>query len=431
MNTSEKPIGVGIIGLGTVGQGAYSILRDNAEIIQRQVGRPVRVRCVADVRADSLEDTIDPDVRLVNDAGALLEDPNVDIVCEIIGGVTPAGDFVRNALRHGKHVVTANKELVAKHGPELLQLADQHNADFYFEASVGGGIPIIAPLRSQLAGNRVDGIIGIVNGTTNYILTVMSAQGLDMPSVLQEAQELGYAEQDPTNDVEGYDARYKLTILASLGFGARVSVDQIPCEGITALQPQDVEYASELGYEIKLLAIGKRINGRLELRVHPALVPYSHPIASVSGVNNAIYVTGNAVGDVMFFGPGAGGMAAGSAIVGDVIEVARNIVSGTNGRLRAQPFADVEIVKPEDIVARYYIRMLVQDAPGVLAAISSEFGQQQVSLAAVLQKDTSDGVAELIFLTHEVREGALTDALGRIADLEQVEEVCSFVRVEE
>ncbi len=299
---------------------------------------------VADIRAAELAGRVGPGVELVSDARQVLESPDVQIVCELIGGVGVAADIVRQALSAGKHVVTANKELLARQGPELLRLAEEKGCDFYFEASVGGGIPIISPLRVGLAGNRVERILGIVNGTTNYILTAMASGGGDLPSVLREAQELGYAEADPTNDVEGFDARYKLTILASLGFQARVQVEQILCEGITRLVPQDIEYARELGYGVKLLAIARRIDGRIEARVHPTLVPFSHPIASVAGVNNAIYVTGNAVGDTMFFGPGAGGLAAGSAVVGDIIEIARNIRAGSCGRLRCPEFRDLPVL---------------------------------------------------------------------------------------
>jgi len=424
-------IGVGIIGFGTVGQGAYTILRDSAPTIALQAGRPVEVRMLADIRAAELKGQVDSGVTLVPDADDLIASPDVQVVCELIGGVGVAAKFVRKALEAGKHVVTANKELIAKHGPELMKLAESKGCDFYFEASVGGGIPIVSPLRIGLAGNNVQRILGIVNGTTNYILTAMAADGSEFDDVLADAQKLGYAEADPTNDIAGYDARYKLTILASLGFQAKIGVDQILCEGITGLMPQDVDYARELGYEIKLLAIAKRVDGRIEARVHPTLVPFTHPMASVAGVNNAIYVTGDAVGDCMFFGPGAGGAAAGSAVVGDVIEIARNIAAGSCGRLKCPQFQDVPVLSVDDIIARYYVRMLVTDAPGVLAAIASEFGSHSVSIAAVIQKDSQDGVAELIFLTHEVRERDFRDSLERVAALDVVEEVCTFIRVEE
>ena len=273
-------IGVGIVGMGTVGEGACGILTRNVESIARQAGCQVRLACVADLRRDELRSRVPAEVRFVEDAAELIRSPDVQIVCELIGGTRAAGEVVRQAMAAGKHVVTANKELLAKHGPELLSLADQQGVDFYFEASVGGGIPIISPLRIGLAGNRIQKIVGIVNGTTNYILTQMAAEGGDLADVLKEAQQLGYAEADPTNDVEGYDARYKLTILATLGFHACVDVDDIYCEGIMKLQSRDVDYARELGYEVKLLAIAKRVDGGLEARVHPALVPFSHPPAT-------------------------------------------------------------------------------------------------------------------------------------------------------
>ncbi|MCC6484766.1 MAG: homoserine dehydrogenase [Armatimonadetes bacterium] len=429
--SDQGVIGVGIIGFGIVGQGTYSILRDNAETIERQVGRPVRVVSVADLRTELLKEKLDPNVRASADAEALIRDPDVHIVCELIGGVNPAGRFVRMALEAGKHVVVANKELLAKQGPQLLELAEKNSADFYFEASVGGGIPIISPLRIGLAGNQIEKIIGIVNGTTNYILTRMSGEGGSLEDVLREAQALGYAESDPTNDIEGYDARYKITILASLGFHARLNVDQILCEGISGLKATDVNNARDLGYNIKLLAVAKRTPDGIEARVHPALVPLSHPIASVSGVNNAIFVTGDAVGDIMVYGPGAGGMAAGSAVVGDIVEVSRNIVSGSNGRLKTLEFRDLPVQATGDIVCRYYARMRVEDHPGVLAAIATQFGDCDVSIASMVQKTAEDGVAELVFLTHEVKERDIQEALERIRQLDDVDEICSVIRVEE
>jgi homoserine dehydrogenase len=417
--------------MGTVGEGACGILTRNVESIARQAGCQVRLACVADLRRDELRSRVPAEVRFVEDAAELIRSPDVQIVCELIGGTRAAGEVVRQAMAAGKHVVTANKELLAKHGPELLSLADQQGVDFYFEASVGGGIPIISPLRIGLAGNRIQKIVGIVNGTTNYILTQMAAEGGDLADVLKEAQQLGYAEADPTNDVEGYDARYKLTILATLGFHACVDVDDIYCEGIMKLQSRDVDYARELGYEVKLLAIAKRVDGGLEARVHPALVPFSHPLAAVAGVNNAIFVTGDAVGDVMFYGPGAGSLAAGSAVVGDVIEIARNIRCGATGRLKPIEFRDLDLVSTGESVARYYVRMLVKDASGVLAAIATEFGLHNVSIASLVQKDASEGVAEIIFLTHEVKERGMRAALECIEGLSVVEQVCSMIRVEE
>lgn len=424
-------IGVGIVGLGTVGEGTAGILLRNAQSIARQAGCQVRLACVADLRKDQLRHKVGEGVQFVENAADLIRRPDVQIVCELIGGTRAASEVVRQAMAAGRHVVTANKELLAKQGPELLELADQAGVDFYFEASVGGGIPIISPLRVGLAGNRIQKIIGIVNGTTNYILTRMAAEGGDLDEVLKEAQDLGYAEADPTNDVQGYDARYKLAILASLGFHARLDVDQILCEGIMGLQARDVDYARELGYEVKLLAIARRDEAGIEARVHPALVPFSHPIAAVAGVNNAIFVTGDAVGDVMFYGPGAGSLAAGSAVVGDIIEIARNLRCGATGRLKPIEFRDLPLLSPDEIVARYYVRMLVEDSSGVLAAIASEFGLHQVSIASLVQKDARDGVAEIIFLTHEVKERGMREALQSIQNLSVVEQVCAMIRVEE
>ena len=312
---------------------------------------------------------------LTTNATEIINDPEIDIVVETIGGLKPAGDFIRRALENGKHIVTANKELIAKEGATLLPRPAELGLDFMFEASVGGGIPIIRPMKSCLAGNEILEIKGIVNGTTNYILPRMSAEGLDFADVLKDAQAKGYAEADPTADIEGHDAAYKIAILASIAFTSRVDVTKVYREGITSITAEDMKYADELGYVIKLLAIAKMIDGGVQVRVHPAFVPTGHPLANVNGVFNGIYVSGNAVGEVMFYGPGAGSLAAGSAVVGDVIDIARNINYGATSRIRCTCFDTREVLDIDSVVCKNYIRLDTDDKPGVLAAIADRVRQ--------------------------------------------------------
>jgi homoserine dehydrogenase len=428
-----KPtINIGIIGFGTVGCGAMSILQENRESIACKVGSDIRVKRIADLDIERKRPVdYDPAI-LTKDAYEIINDPDIDIVVELIGGVKPAGKFILDAIRSGKHIVTANKELIAREGHDLLVEAGERNLDFFFEASVGGGIPIIRPIKICLAGNRIDEVIGIVNGTTNYILTKMAQEGRDFAEALAQAQALGYAEADPTNDVEGHDAAFKIAILASAAFNSQVNVADVYHEGITRLTQRDTAYAQELGYCVKLLAIAKQHNNTMEIRVHPAFIPQSHPLASVHDVYNGIYVKGNAVGDVMFYGRGAGAMAAGSAVVGDIIDVARDINSGAAGRVSCTCFEEKPAMSVDDVVTKYYIRMQTEDRPRVLASIANIFGENDVSIASVLQKTRGeDGEAEIVWITHEVREKNFRAALETIAKLPVVAEVSNWVRVED
>jgi homoserine dehydrogenase len=365
------------------------------------------------------------------DALALINDPDISIVVESIGGVRPSLDFVLAALRAGKNVVTSNKELIARHGKELFDAAAERSLDLAFEGSVGGGIPIIRPLKSCLAANRIDRIMGIVNGTTNFILTKMTTEKAEFADALAEAQRLGYAEPNPTNDVEGFDASFKLAILASIAFETRVRVESIYREGITSLAARDMEYARQLGYVIKLLAIGAQVNGGLELRVHPTLLPAAHPLASVSGPFNAIFVTGSSVGEVMFYGQGAGALPTGSALVGDIIDVARNIRFNATGRVSCTCFDEKPALPIEELQTRYYLRTDVADRPGVLAAIATIFGEEGVSLASVLQMGASGESAEIVWLTHLTRERQMQRSLDRISALPEVNRINSRLRVED
>lgn len=424
-------INVGVIGFGIVGAGAVKILLDNQSSIERKVGCPIRIKQIADLDITTPRPVeVDRSI-LTTFADEIIQDPEIDIVVETIGGLKPAGDFIRRALRNGKSVATANKELIAKEGSTILPLAAELGLDMMFEASVGGGIPIIRPLKACLAGNEIVEIKGIVNGTTNYILSRMSEEGLDFQTVLKDAQARGYAEKDPTADVEGHDAAYKITILASIAFTSRADVSQVYREGITGISAEDMRYAAELGYAIKLLAIAKQMKGGMLVRVHPAFVPLKHPLASVNGVFNGIFVRGSAVGEVMFYGPGAGSMAAGSAVVGDVIDIARNINSGSTARIHCTCYDERPMLSMDNVRCKNYARILTEDKPRVLAAIATEFANHDVSIESVIQKTRPDRGAEIVWLTHEAAEPDMRNALDAIRGLPVVKSIGSWIRVEE
>jgi homoserine dehydrogenase len=444
----KNEIGVGLIGLGVVGGGVARALIERRDYFARQVGAPLVLRRAA-VRDITKPRSIDlPPGALTSDVASVLEDPAIDIVVEVIGGEEPAGSYIRQALAAGKHVVTANKELIAKSGPELLADAHGRGLDIMFEASVGGGIPLIAPLRRDLLANRISSIRAIINGTTNYILTSMAREGAVAEALRKEgiepapsggysaalaaAQQLGYAESDPTNDVEGYDAAYKLAIMASLGFRTRVHPSQIHVEGITRLAADDFRNAHELGYAIKLLAVAERIDGGVVARVAPVFVPQSQPLAKVDGVYNAVQIVGDLTGTVLFQGRGAGADPTSSAVVADLLDLSHSIVLGNRERKYWGPEGDVPVLGLEVLEARYYIRLVVTDRPGVLAQIARTLGDHNVSIAAVSQKETNagDGKAELVIMTHTAREGAMQAALKEMAALDVVAAVPGFLRVE-
>jgi homoserine dehydrogenase len=420
-----------MIGLGTVGVGTLRVLLENKSEIERKVGSKVEVIAISDLDVTTERPVKFDKSILTNDVSKVLDNPDVDIVVELIGGVHPAKEFILRALKNGKHVVTANKELIAKEGSEILDEADKRGLDFCFEASVGGGIPIIRPMKTSLAANKILEVLGIVNGTTNYILTKMAQDGRDFADVLSEAQKAGYAEADPTSDIEGYDAKYKIAILASIAFTGRVSVNDIYCEGITKIAKRDMEYAKDLGYAIKLLAIAKRNDDRPQIRVHPALIPLSHPLASVNDVYNAIYVRGDFVNDVMFYGPGAGSLPTGSAVAGDIMEMARDINRNSSGRLPCTCVGNLAVSSMDDVVTSYYIRLTVADRPNVLASIANVLGDNEVSLSSVVQKKTEENTAELVMVTHKVAERNLRAALEQVNNLPTVTEVGNCIRVEE
>lgn len=426
-----RTVKVGLFGLGTVGSGVVRILTSQRAIIAKKAAVDVEVAKVVDLRPErAVELGLDPNL-VSTDASWILDDPEIDVVIELIGGIEPARSFVLGAMAHGKHVVTANKALIAEHGGELLDAAEAAERDLLFEASVGGGIPIVHPLKESLAGNRIDEVIGIVNGTTNFILSQMSDGDCSFADALAEAQDRGYAEADPTADIEGLDAKAKVAILARIAFNSRVGMDEIPCEGITSITAKDMMYAAEMGYAVKLIALARRSADGVDVRVHPAMIPVAHPLASVNGVFNAIFVVGDAVGPVMFYGQGAGSLPAASAVVGDVVDVSRRIAHGCPGMTGCSCFDTLPVLDPGDVVAKFYILMHAKDQPGVLAQVAGAFAKQDVSLASVIQKDVDRPGADLVFVTHEVKERGLRAALAEIEALDVVHSVANVIKVEE
>ncbi|MDR3053346.1 MAG: homoserine dehydrogenase [Coriobacteriales bacterium] len=408
-----KTINIGIIGLGTVGSGVVRILQQHHDDFMRD--QDVDLRLVAAASRDASQaETLGITQIFCDDGNAVVNNPEVDIVIELVGGVTFAKELVFAALNAGKSVVTANKALIAAHGHELMELAAHKGVEIAFEASVGGGIPIIGPLRHTLAGNQIRSIIGIVNGTTNYMLTRMRENSLDYAEALKEAQAKGFAEADPTADIEGFDAAAKIAILATIAFNTDVRLDQVSVEGISRLSALDLDYAGEMGYCIKLLAIANRTSDGIDIRVHPAMVPLAHPLASVNGVFNAIYVVGDAVGDTMFFGEGAGSGPAASSVVGDLIEVGRHLAYRES---ITQPVWDTESlpIKPiDELETSYYLRLSVPDRPGVLATTAQIFAQHNVSIYSMVQPGTHASSTELVCVTHVARESDMLAALAEI-----------------
>ncbi|WP_418790134.1 homoserine dehydrogenase [Phosphitispora sp. TUW77] len=427
---SDKCIQAALLGCGTVGGGVWKVLDNNRDIIRKRVGIDIKVKKVLELDFEKAQKAGVPESVLTKNADDIINDKDIDIVVEVIGGTTISKELILRAINAGKSVVTANKDLLAQDGEEILGAAAKNQVDLLFEASVAGGIPIIHPLKEGLSGNQIKTIYGIVNGTTNYMLTKMSQEGSNYADVLAEAQEKGYAEADPTSDVEGYDSARKLAILSSIAFNTRVSFKDVYCEGISKITARDIMYAKELNYAVKLLAIGKEIDGEIEVRVHPAFIPQKHPLASVNDVFNAIFIQGDAVGDVMFYGRGAGELPTASAVVGDVIDAARNIVMNVKGRIACSCYDNKVIRDIGDTKAKFYVRMKVLDRPGVLAAIASVFGNQEVSLDSVIQKRNIGNLAEIVWVTHYVLEKNIQDALKIIGGLSIVEEIRNVIRVE-
>ena len=429
----KETIGIGLLGLGVVGGGVAKALRGKGETIARQAGSRLEIKGILERDPDKGPRlNIEPEL-LTTEAQKIINNPEIDIVIEALGGESPAWEYIRDAMLTGKHVVTANKEVMAKHGVELLTLAAEHEVNLLYEASVGGGIPLISPLKQDLLANDISAIYAIINGTTNYILTRMGKEGLDFATAMKQAQELGYAEADPSNDVNGTDAAYKLAILATLAFHVEVRPEDVYYEGISRLAPRDFRYAQELGYAIKLLAIAKKEEQSLQVRVHPVFLPEDILLAKVDGVFNAVQIEGDLIGKVLFYGEGAGALPTSSAIIADVIYLAQSINLGLSPGLELWLDPN-KIVKPvSEIETRYYLRMTVADRPGVLAQIAQTLGEHLISISSVIQKETDRlaQTAEIVIMTHPAREAAVQKALNEMAALDVVKEISNFIRVED
>ncbi|MDY0054786.1 MAG: homoserine dehydrogenase [Methyloversatilis sp.] len=433
-----KPINVGLLGIGTVGGGTWTVLTRNQEEITRRAGRPIQITAVADRDIERAKSMTGGAARVTGDAFEVVRDPDIDIVVELIGGYTVAKQLVLEAIANGKHVVTANKALLAVHGQEIFAAAQAKGVMVAFEAAVAGGIPIIKAVREGLTANRIDWIAGIINGTTNYILSEMRDKGLTFADALADAQRLGYAEADPTFDIEGVDAAHKITLLSALAFGIPVQFERAHIEGITKLTAEDIRYAEELGYRIKLLGITKRKADGFELRVHPTLIPAKRLIANVEGVMNAVVVKGDAVGATLYYGRGAGAEPTASAVIADLVDVTRLHTADPEHRVphlafRADQLSDTPILPISEVESAYYLRLRVQDRPGVLADITRVLADQGISIDAMLQKEPSEGEqqANIIMLTHVTREKQVDAAIARIEALDSTVGAVTRLRLEE
>ena len=419
---------IALLGMGTVGGGVYEIIERQKEEMPFKIGAALEVVKVLVRNKAKYADRI-PAEKLTDVWEDVIGDDSIDIVVEVMGGIEPARTYIKAALEKGKHVVTANKDLMAMHGHELLELAGEHHCDLLFEAAVAGGIPIIRPLKQCLAGNNITEIMGIINGTTNFILTKMKEDGMDFGEALQLATDLGYAEADPTADIEGYDAGRKLAIMASIAFHTSVTFDDVFTEGITKITAKDMRYAKEMGCSIKLLGIAKNTETGIEVKVHPTMIPENHPLAAVNDSFNAVFVHGDAVDDAMFYGRGAGALPTGSAVVGDIMDVARNMLFHCNGRIGCSCYKNLPIKRIGDTTSRYYIRMRLEDRAGTLAAMAGVFAENDASIAILLQKETIENDAEIVVVTHDVAEKKFMDAIKKFSSMEMVKEISSIIRV--
>jgi homoserine dehydrogenase len=433
-----KPIKVGLLGLGTVGSGTFNVLKRNQEEIMRRAGRAIEITMVAVRNVERAKEIVKDEVEIVTDGNLVVNHPDIDIVIELIGGNDVAKDLVLKAIANGKHVVTANKALIAKHGNEVFTAAQDKGVMVAFEAAVAGGIPIIKALREGLTANRIQWIAGIINGTTNFILSEMRDKGLDFATVLKQAQALGYAEADPTFDIEGIDAAHKLTIMASIAFGIPTQFDKAYVEGITKLEATDIEYAEQLGYRIKLLGITKRSDAGIELRVHPTLIPEKRLIANVEGAMNAVLVQGDAVGATLYYGKGAGSEPTASSVIADVVDITRLATADPEHRvpyLAFQPNAlsDLKVLPISEVFTSYYLRMRVEDKPGVLADVTKILAEFSISIDAMLQKEPAEGESrtDIIMLTHQTQEKNVNAAIAQIEALASVTGQVTKLRLEE
>ena len=436
-NKNIEDINIGILGFGYIASGVFSLIQQQKDYLAKKIKKNLNIKRIAEKDLKKIETSSVKglrEIKVSSNADDVIHDVSIDIVVELIGGIDPACDYVYKALNSGKYVVTANKDLIANRGGELLAAAERNNVDILFEASVGGGIPIIGPLKSSLASNNISKIVGIVNGTTNYILTQMEKNNLSFNEALAKAQELGYAEKaNPSSDIEGYDAACKLAILASIAFNSRVTLNDVYREGITNISSDDIRNALDMGYRIKLLAIGIEENSEIGVRVHPALIPTSHILASIEDTFNAVYVYGNYVGEIMSYGRGAGDRPTASSIVGDIIKIARNFDRKKKGIIYGcSCFENKKFKSIDDTISKFYILIDAVDKPGVLAKIAEVFGRNLVSINSMIQKQTARGKsARLIFITHEVINKNLYKSISEISRLDIVGKVLSVIRVED
>ena len=422
-----KKIQVALLGAGTVGTGVYKLLHRRAGVMEKTIGSELEIKKILVHNLEKKREGIDSNL-LTNNWQEILNDEEIQIVIEVMGGIEPAKTMILEALHAGKHVVTANKDLIAVHGGELLEAAEEKQCDFLFEAAVAGAIPIIRPLKQCLAGNEITEVLGIVNGTTNYILTKMFEENMGFEEALEKATELGYAEADPTADVEGLDAGRKVAIMASIGFHSRVVFDDVYTEGITKITSKDIAYAKEFDSVIKLLGVARNTEQGIEAGVYPMMLNKEHPLASVRDSFNAVFVHGDAVDDAMFYGRGAGELPTASAIMGDVIDVARNLKYGCNGRISCTCYNQISVKSFDEVKNKFFLRMQVHNKPGVLAQIAQVFGNHKVSIARVVQKNAQSENAELVIVTDKVKEKHLKNALHVLKEMEDIIEISSMIR---
>ncbi len=433
-----KEIKVGLIGFGTVGSGVVKVLQKNSGLVEKRLGSRIVLKRIADIDIETDRGVKLKPGMLTDKAGDVINDPEIHIVMELMGGIEPAKTFILKAIRNGKHVVTANKALLALHGDEIFKEANRYGVDVSFEASVGGGIPLIRSIKEGLAANRIQSIYGILNGTSNYILSKMTDEGRSFKEVLKEAQEKGYAEADPTYDVDGIDAAHKLAILIRLAFGTPLRFNEIFIGGISEITPLDIEYSREFGYKIKLLAISKVDRGKIEARVHPTMIPETHLLSTVDSVFNAIYIQGDAVGPTLFYGQGAGQMPTASAVVGDLVELGRNLLVGARSRrvpllsFQESAIEKIPLKKMEDVVVPFYMRFSAVDRPRVLSKISGILGKNEISISSVIQKGRQiNGAVPIVMMTHEAREKNVHRALKEIDKLNVILGKTMLIRVED
>ncbi|MDP5272742.1 homoserine dehydrogenase [Chengkuizengella axinellae] len=427
-----KPFKVGLLGLGTVGTGVVRIVEGHQDDMKRQIGSSIEIEKILVQSKNKDRDIHIEPHKITDDPWDVIEDDNIDIIIEVMGGVELTKKYILAALEQGKHVITANKDLMAQHGHEILVKAEEYGCDVFYEASVAGGIPILRTIEEGLSSDRITKIMGIVNGTTNYILSKMSLEGASYEEVLEEAQKLGYAEADPTSDVGGFDAAYKMTILGTLGFHTYVSVEDVEIKGISEVSSDDIQYSSHLGYEIKLLGIAERQDDYIYLSVQPTLVKKSHPLANVNGVFNAVYVYGEAVGETMFYGPGAGEMPTATSVVADLIAVAKNSMLKVNGsRARTSSYKEKKLKPLNQVVYKNFIRLYVADKAGVLAQITQVFTKYEVSLESVVQQPNPElSAAEIIIVTHDANKESMGQVLKDFKEMDVIHEIKSVYRVE-